>query len=187
MVDSETGSLWSHLLGKAMRGSLRGTQLEALPAVMTDWKSWQADHPDTTVLNMSRTSEDYRREFYRDPARFVLGMSGGGKARAWSFDNLANRPVVNDEFNGMPILLTFDASTGAGYSFDRRLDGRTLKFEPDGEKLIDTETRSQWHSSSGRAVFGPLQGKQLRPVVTIISYRKAWAAFHPESTFWQPE
>ena len=28
MQDKETGSLWSHILGEAMRGSLKGTSLE---------------------------------------------------------------------------------------------------------------------------------------------------------------
>jgi len=187
MTDAETKSHWSHILGEAMSGSLRGAQLEALPAVMTDWDRWRRDHPNTTVLNMPRTAQEFRRDFYKDPARFVLGMAGGGKARAWPFDWLVNQPVVNDHFDGEPILLAFDKPTGGGYSYSRRLDEETLEFGLDDGKLVDKQTRSRWDPSSGRAVEGPLAGKQLRPVVAIISFRQAWEAFHPESAYWKPE
>ena len=36
MLDQETKSLWSHILGQAMRGPLKGTRLEVIPSTMTD-------------------------------------------------------------------------------------------------------------------------------------------------------
>ncbi len=56
MVDTETESLWSHLLGKAMEGELKGTVLETLPATMVSWQSWKADHPATTVTASGMTT-----------------------------------------------------------------------------------------------------------------------------------
>ncbi len=82
MVDQETGSLWSHLLGRAMSGPMKGTNLKTLPGLMTDWKTWRQMHPKTTVVTLSRTSNDYRREFYRQPERFVVGIADGNAARA---------------------------------------------------------------------------------------------------------
>ena len=63
MYDVETRSLWSHLLGEAMAGPLKGTVLGQVPSVMVDWKTWKSRHPQTTVLNLSRTSAAYRRSF----------------------------------------------------------------------------------------------------------------------------
>ena len=36
ILDAETKSLWSHILGRAMQGPLEGETLEALPGLMTD-------------------------------------------------------------------------------------------------------------------------------------------------------
>ena len=47
MQDKETGSLWSHLLGRAMRGDLQGQRLDRLPGLMTDWKTWRELYPQT--------------------------------------------------------------------------------------------------------------------------------------------
>jgi len=97
MKDLETESLWSHLLGEAMDGPLVGTRLETLPAVMTDWETWKKRHPHTTVAHLSRTAHFFRREMYDAPERFVIGFAQGGAARAWPFDQLAYRPLLNDE------------------------------------------------------------------------------------------
>ena len=61
MQDLETKSLWSHLLGQAMSGQIKGAQLQQLPGDMVTWEAWRREHPDTTVLNMSRTHRAYTK------------------------------------------------------------------------------------------------------------------------------
>ena len=53
MVDSETKTLWSHILGEAMQGPLQGETLEVIPSVMTEWKNWISKYPESTVMFMS--------------------------------------------------------------------------------------------------------------------------------------
>ena len=87
MYDRETDSLWSHLLGEAMKGPLKGSELKQIPSVMTDWKTWRTQHPESTVLWLSRTSHEYRREFYQQPERLpgiwhpLAGTDGGTPVR----------------------------------------------------------------------------------------------------------
>jgi hypothetical protein len=50
LYDAATGSLWSQLLARAVRGPLTGTPLEPLPSTLTTWGQWRADHPGTDVL-----------------------------------------------------------------------------------------------------------------------------------------
>lgn len=185
MMDLETRSLWSHLLGRAMRGALQGEELEMLPSLMTDWKTWQAEHPDTTVLNLSRTSREYRREFYRDPSQFVLGLADGGATRAWPFDQLVRQPVLNDQIGRTPVLVVFLKESATAMAYDRRLDDRTLTFTNDGAKLLDLETKTQWDPASGKAVAGPLVGNLLAQQIGVVSYLRAWRDFHPESSYWK--
>ena len=186
MIDKETGSLWSHILGEAKRGPLKGTELESLPSAMTDWKTWRKKHPQTTVVLLSRTSRNYRRDFYRNPQAFVMGYASGEIARAWRFDRLRKQPVVNDRFGKRPLLITFDVNSSAPYLYDRRLDGKTLTFELRGGKIVDVGSGSEWDEATGKCLRGKLQGKQLKPLPGIISFRRAWERFHPKSQYWKP-
>jgi len=186
MYDKETGSLWSHHLGRSMQGSLKGAELEMLVSVITDWASWKNKHPDTTVVMLPRTSRNFRTNFYRDPSAFVLGYASGDKARAWRFDYLRKQPVVNDQFDGTPLLVTFEASSSAPYLFDRTVDGKPLVFEYRNRGLVDKQTGSEWDHATGKCLRGPLQGKQLKPLPGIISFRRAWDSFHSNSAYWRP-
>jgi hypothetical protein len=178
MQDAETKSLWSHLLGKAMQGSLKGTQLQQIPSIMTDWATWRKRYPDTSVVNMDRTSEEFRREFYDDPRKFVLGVADGAP-KAWSFVDLIERPIANDTYNGTPVVVAFDKASQTATVFQRRLGDQTLTFALVGGEVIDQQTKSQWDLVRGQATSGLLKGKQLKPVAAIVSYLTAWLNFHP--------
>jgi hypothetical protein len=69
---------------------------------------------------------------------------------------------------------------GATGVFDPRLDGRTLTFRVSPSGIVDGRTGSRW-DIFGRAVAGPLAGKQLDRVVSIESFWFDWAAFHPDT------
>ena len=183
MYDRETGSLWSHLIGEAMEGHLAGNKLDQIPSVMTDWRTWSTTRPRSTALWISRTSSEYRNQFYRRPARFVLGIGDHGRPKCWGFDALLQKPVMHDVLNGRPVLLTFDERSSTARLYGREIDGMVLRFKLEGGRLIDTHTRTVWEPSTGRGVAGTLAGRHLRALPAIISYRKAWLRFHPNSQF----
>jgi len=183
MIDRETKSLWSHLLGRAMRGPLKGKDLQLLSGQMTDWKTWRERHPGTTVMVLKRTSKAFNREFYANPQRFVIGLVDGVAARAWPLDQLRKQPLVNDQLDDVPLLVWFEEESSTAYLFDRRAGDRTLRFERQDGKLIDRETASVWSAQHGRAIKGPLKNTQLEPLPGIVSFRKAWKVFHPKSTY----
>ena len=183
MIDDQTESLWSHILGEAMSGELEGTQLEKLPCALTDWSTWLAAHPQTTVVNLSRTTEDFRRECFEQPHSYVIGMARGAGAKAWPFDELIRNPVVNDTFEEVPIVVFFDAASGLATIFDRIVQDRTLTFYDAKGIVYDRDTKSRWNPVRGEATSGPLEGKRLTPRVGVVSYRRTWEVFHPQSTF----
>ena len=186
MRDQETGSLWSHLLGRAMRGSLQGKSLDRLPGLMTDWKTWRTLHPHTTVLNMKRTAQKFRRQIYKDPQRFVVGYVDGDDARAWAFDQLHKFPVINDQLGTRKLLIAFDVNSGTTFLYQRSVDGQMLTMRKVADQLHDQETGSVWNIQTGRAISGPLQGRRLKTLAAIVSFRKAWTVFHPQTSFWTP-
>lgn len=52
MVDRQTGSLWSQVLGRSIGGPFEGTELEMVPAQLVSWGDWAAAHPRGSVLQM---------------------------------------------------------------------------------------------------------------------------------------
>lgn len=181
MYDQETRSLWSHILGEAMQGPLKGTELQQIPSVMTDWATWSKQHPGSTVAALSRTSREYRREFYRRPEDFVLGVVVAGQPKAWGFEQLNRNPVLNDSVSEQPVLIVYDAVSITAQMYKRQLDDRVLTFTRRGDRLLDSETGSTWNALTGQAVAGPLSGKSLSRLPAIVSYKKVWYRFHPES------
>jgi hypothetical protein len=183
MRDLETGTLWSHILGEAMKGELKGEKLRNIPATVTDWRSWKAGHPETTVLALNRTSEEFVTEFHRRPGAFVVGLWLYGAAKAYPFDRLSEYPVVNDVFQDVPLVVAFDPESTAARVFERQLEDRLLTFATGSKStaMTDQETGSVWVRTTGRCAEGVLKGAQLDPLPGIISFRRAWEAFHPES------
>ncbi len=181
MRDAETWSLWSHILGKAMAGPLEGAQLEILPATMTDWKTWKEQHPSTTVVKLSRTSKEYRLDFYEDPSLFVLGLSADLKTKAWPLDELMQKRVANDKIGNTSALIAFDPKSLTALAFNRHLTGRILTFQEKDGKMVDTDTGTTWNRLTGKAIRGDLSGQSLQPLPAIISAMKAWITFHPDT------
>ena len=174
--DRQTGSRWTQVTGEAIDGELQGKQLIAVPAQVTKWADWKARHPETTALEKgSRTLFSSYTPYYRSgdagvtqrvqedgrlkPQDLVLGVVAGDSARAYSYASLRKEPVVNDDLDGQPALVVFDAANALGVAYSRRLDdGRVLSFkQSEGTTLVDTETGSTW---SG--VDGPRNGRQAR-------------------------
>ena len=187
MVDSETGSLWSHLLGEAMHGKLLGEHLEQLPAIMTDWQTWRATHPKTTVLNMTPTTQMFRREIYQNPDRYVVGIVEGERARAWPYGQHHKQAIVNDQFGQRPLVVVFEPKSSTAFLYERKTGDQTLTFELREDKLVDRQTGSEWDVRTGQSSNGSLKGTQLKPALGIVSFRNTWEVFHPESEYWEAE
>jgi hypothetical protein len=182
MADAETKSLWSHILGEAMDGKLKGTVLESIPSEMVTWKAWREQRPESTVLNLDRTSGEYSREFYRQPNQFVLGFAVNGRPHHCTFATMRSRPLQNLKMGDEPLLLTFDWRSTSARLYSRRLDGRELTFSERAEgRIKDDQTGSIWDRGTGQALEGPLKGKYLEAKVAIVSYTQVWREFHPKT------
>ena len=183
MRDEETGSDWSHLLGKCMDGKLKGTQLAVIAADMVTWRAWRKRHSGTTVLNMRRTHRDYTKDFYRNPDRFVLGWLVQRQPYHATFATLKQTPLMNLTFGETPLVITFDTASTSARAYAREVEGRRLRFvegdEPD--QMRDRETGSIWKRTTGEAIAGPLKGKLLTAHPGIPSFTRAWTTFHPKS------
>jgi hypothetical protein len=181
LYDRETWTRWSQMTGEATAGPLHGKKLRPIPSVLTDWEGWRLEHPDGTVLVVPHTERQFDRRFYDPLKGFVLGIAEGDKSKAWSFDDLSQTPAVNDEWQGQPVVALFDRVRVTARLYRRILASRLLRFRSAGDKIVDEQTGSTWQLVTGRAIAGPLTGQQLQPLPAMVSYRKAWLKFHPDS------
>jgi hypothetical protein len=159
MYDSVTDSLWSQLLGTAIRGPATGEELTLLPATMATWGEWRTEFPETGVLlpppesNTVRgrgQGRDYDRDPYAgydrsarigigfndfsddrlDPKASVVGVYADGVARAYPLEAVWEAGVVNDTVGDLPVVVSASVS-GTLVAYDRRVEGETLTFERD--------------------------------------------------------
>tara|TARA_B110000438_G_C15808338_1_gene648473 strand:+ start:2265 stop:2909 length:645 start_codon:yes stop_codon:yes gene_type:complete len=178
MRDLQTGSLWSHILGEAMGGPLKGTTLKPIPSVITSWGEWKKKHPKTTVLNLDLSAKGYDTKVWEDRKRFVLGIEIDGKTKAWTYSFLGENPVQVETFAGKELLIVFLKESSTAFSFET---GGTIKSGKldQGEFVSDEGTR--WNLWTAKAMEGPQKGTSLTRVYALPSYRRAWHDFHPDS------
>lgn len=164
-----------------MQGQHKGTLLKIIPSDIATWSAWKNEHPETTVLNLRRSSRQFVKDFYKDPKRFVVGFVGNFAIHHVAMDQLLKRPIANINAKGLPLLVVFDPKGTATRVFRRKLDDQVLTFSAGPtDRLKDHQTGSVWNRS-GVAVEGPLKGQSLEQQVSIPSFRRAWQTFHPDS------
>jgi len=99
-----------------------------------------------------------------------------------SFVTLVTEPVMNVKTDGPQLVVAYDAEVTSSLWFERRLGDRELTFVSVGEgKLRDEQTKALWNRATGLAFEGELAGKRLKPHIGIMSFKRAWLTFHPDS------
>ncbi len=104
------------------------------------------------------------------PTEPVIGVTIGGKSRAYPLSILTWHEIVNDELNGVPITVTYCPLCNSSIVFDRRLDGRILDFGTTGKLrksdmvMYDRQTESWWQQFLGEGIVGELNGKRLKMI-----------------------
>ena len=208
MYDHQTDSLWSHLVGAAVTGPLKGEKLKPIQSMFTQWSTWKALHPNSKVLASNRdglltSARDPYESYYRSadtgivptrqsdkriyPKEYVLGLILNDKAKAYPYSVLSRRSLVNDEFAAVPLLIVFDEETTTGMIFRRKLDGKTLSFKKaqlrseKGLFLVDNESGSIWQGLTGQAVRGSPKGSRLEAVPITPSFWFGWVDHYPNT------
>ena len=202
MYDRQTNSLWSQLLGQAIRGPMSGTELEYLPAWQTTWSDWSERHPETQAL-VKGYSGDYdpytgyylsgsagvigetRRDDRLPTKQFIIGVDADDTTMAFPFSVLSQEPLVNAQVGAVPVLVLFDPDNASGVVFSRLAEGAILTFDRGAENtLVDLETGSVWDSLTGEAIEGPLAGQVLDRVKSTTAFWFGWKDFHPETAIY---
>lgn len=204
--DRATDSNWSQMKLECVNGTLLGTKIETFHLVETTWATWKSMYPNTKVLsNFTGHSRNYNIYPYGDyktnnefllfrvkpddnrlprKAR-VMGVIVNDEARVYEFSKLPNGiKVINDDYNGVDIVVVGSKAKNFMIAFDRKLeDGTILEFEAiqdGGATILKDNEGNQW-DIFGEAISGSRKGKVLKNTSSFVGYWMAWGSFYPNA------
>ena len=117
-----------------------------------------------------------------------MGVVGEMGQKAYGFRHLAGSGLVNDAFEGRPLLVVIDPDSGSAAVYDRTLRGEGLTFVPADDPLHvrDEVTGSTWLKTTGEAVAGELRGERLDRVDHFASFWFGWTDYYPDTELYVP-
>jgi len=122
---------------------------------------------------------------FLEPDDRVLGISHGGKSKAYPVKILNRHEIVNDWLDERPVVVTYCPLCGSGVAFSAGVDGRELTFGVSGllynsdVLLYDRETGSLWSQIAAKSVNGPLKGNKLTQWPLQHTTWEDWRARYP--------
>ena len=130
------------------------------------------------------------------PRELVVGVTVDGKSVAYPLAALQKQSPIIDVVGSVPIVIVLGDDNRSVRAFERIVDGQRLELfrkTPTGGalsnhagalELVDAETGSTWNFE-GKAVAGPLAGKQLKKVFVLEDYWFDWRLYHPDTSIYE--
>ncbi len=161
LFDRETGSLWSQLLGGAVTGSLRGSEVTAVPVVQETFGRWREKYPDGQVLSLSRDTEAV---LFTDP--FENGTTSGPESSDapytayWSKVATFYRGAVMGVADSALVVGAVAGGTSTAYPLRAVSERRVVEDEIGGVPvlLVVGDRGALWASVFSREVDGRVLG-----------------------------
>jgi hypothetical protein len=115
----------------------------------------------------------------------VLGLVIKNEARAYPLAILNWHEIVNDEFTGLMVIISFCPLCGTGMAFEpeppvREFGVSGLLYNSD-VLLYDRETGSLWSQIMAKAINGPLKGRSLKQLPLTHTSWQDWKTQYPDS------
>jgi hypothetical protein len=195
--DATTKSWWRQESGEAIAGELKGTSLKEIPSQQMALGDWLALHPTSYVL---QRDSSFKKEYAdlkgydegtlksslekRDSASWkmkswVIGVNVKNNFKAYDWNELAKKKLIEDTFTNTPLLLTISRNERSFYAFDRNTYNGVLHFTYDSSThvLHDDKTQSTWNIN-GSCIDGKMKGERLQTVQAYQEFWHSWKAFH---------
>jgi hypothetical protein len=193
LEDVRTGSWWRQANGEAVVGPRKGTMLAEVPSRQVTLRQWLALYPASGIL---QPDPAFTREYGKDYAyergtsrkaltgtdtsswgekSWVVGLTAGGKSRAYDWNFLERQRVINDVLNGTPVVVVLASDSVSFFAFQRP-DSATV-FRVEGDSLVtgsaDAPVRYAFNGKSARGALAPLAASQ--------EFWHSWRTFQPNT------
>jgi hypothetical protein len=209
LIDHQSETLWSQLLGQGIKGGFSGEFLDVIPSSLTTWESWKKTYPKTLVLSLKSTGKD--PDQIKDPYQFyyssgisglsgsasqdellagkslVLGVTLGDENKAYPLDLIQESGLIHDQLGSIPVVILNVEDQETPTVFSSLADGEELTFFfSSNNKLIkDHQTDSSWDPITGKAINGEYKGFQLSRIPASLVFWFAWSSFYPETCIFE--
>jgi hypothetical protein len=205
MRDEETGTWWQQVSGEAIHGPLKGKRLTQVYNDELTFGVWKRERGQGRVLRPDeRVRQNYEAADWEEryakfrvvtpvdpndklsPRTLIAGLTVNGKDVAYPLPALQKQRLILDSISGdriaTPLFIVLGDDNKSVRAFERTVEGRTLEFfvKPGTTpiQLTDSETLTTW-DFTGKAISGPLAGKQLKKVYALKDYWFDWKIYHP--------
>ena len=198
MRDEETGSWWQQVSGEAILGPLKGRRLTRVPMDEISFALWKREQPRGRVLRPDPrvakryASADWEAGIAKQPVatrisdrrldfrELIVGIAVNGRSRAYRMTDVQSQNPIIDSVGGVPIVIVAEGQSVRAFS--RMVDGKAVDLfsKPDTKSFVDATTGSEW-DFAGRAIRGPLAGRQLQRIEVLRDYWFDWRAYHPDT------
>lgn len=175
--DHETGSIWSQPLGEAILGPLTGESFELLPSTVVTWGEWKSVHPESVALD----APSQQSGFALDQMAVVVEL--GPDSIAFPVTDVREAGVASSIVGETPVAVTVDPNGDVWTVFSRKLDGRTIELERNGDLLEEVGGAGRWDAARGVQLEGSGGGLDVLPGFT--SFPADYVTFFPNGFFWQ--
>jgi hypothetical protein len=214
MYDRNTNTVWNALSGEPAFGPLvsADVQLDILPVVVSDWATWLAEHPDTSVLSLSTGfPRDYTNgaayEDYFNDSDFIMfpvwqqntedqankdmvyGLLIEGVRKAYPLATLVEERVTNDRIESTDLTLVTRETPereffepGGAVVRAFRTDGRVFEPTDDPNVVLDADG-GEW-TVTETALVGP-DGTEFRRAGGHLAFWFGWYAFFPDTEVYE--
>ncbi len=209
LIDRNTGSLWSQLLGMCFEGPLLGRGLVQEPVLWTKWnyakkvyrEARVVEHPKATQSRLygrdpygafNKTDTYYQNDsinyplthFDRrmPPKTLIFGIEDNKAPMAIDIAYIKKKKLVNFYLGPKALLALYDKDLDTVRIFDRSFwhSDKPALFTYKNNKIQDFLTRSIWNAD-GKCIEGNLIEASLKEIYGIYSFWFAYAAMHPET------
>lgn len=117
----------------------------------------------------------------------IIGVSIGKEAKAYPLKILNWHEIINDQIDNKRIVVTYCPLCGTGMVFDAQVDRKEIQFGVSGLLynsdilMFDRQTNSLWSQLKMEGVTGPMAGKKLILMDSVLTTWGDWKARNPNS------
>ncbi len=209
LIDRNTGSLWSQLLGMCFEGPLLGRGFVAEPVLWTKWIYAKKVYKEAKVVENPKATQS--RLYGRDPygafnktdtyyqndtityplthfdrrmhsKTLVYAIEDNKAPLAVDISYIKKKKVVNFYLGPRALVAFYDKALDTVRIFDRAFwhNDKPALFTYKNNTIQDFLTKSVWNAD-GKCISGNLIDASMQELYGIYSFWFAYAAMHPET------
>ena len=194
--DATTKTWWRQSTGEAIAGPLKGEVLPEVTSVQLTIRKWFELYPEAWVMQVDeafRTKYDSLGKFEQGKSKgeltrtdslswqnksWVVGIEMGTASKAYDWNLLKERRIINDVVGNQPIVLALSVDEQSFVAFER--PSATESFSIRHDTLM---ANGRHYDFTGQELVG--KSEQLSKVRAYQEFWHSWRTFHPQTQQYQ--